>query len=165
LMPLTNLKETNNHEKFKSKLRNHLLVNLISYCIHSNLCNITGMKTYTLIKIGRAEYQVIDENGSEQFAFPTSKHKANLFITEYKTDERFLSDPAMQKVAKKYINDTNMPVSAYGDLRQFMLNSIYKMYHGDIRKLMTSQSRYREHLRELSRRNYTARQKSIDQTF
>lgn len=121
------------------------------------------MKTYKVVKIARAEYQVIDENGIEQFAFPTSKHKAESFIIEYKTDERFLCDPAMQKVAKKYINDNNLPLSAYGDLRQFMANSIYKMYHGDIRKVMRSQSHYRNHLLKTAATDRAFRQNSINQ--
>lgn len=119
------------------------------------------MPTYTRIKKARGQYQVIDENGVEQFQFPTSKHKAGLFIIEHKTDERFLADKNMQQVAKAYINDRRLPVSAYGDLRQFMLNSIYNMYHGDIRSLMQSKSRYREHLLQVSERNRAARQESI----
>lgn len=134
------------------------MVNLISRGVHSNLCN---MKTYTLVKIARAEYQVIDENGIEQFAFPTSKHKANMFIMEYKADEKFLANKDMQKVAKKYINDRELPVSAFGDLRQFMVNSIYNMYYRDILKLMSSQTRYKEHLLEVEHKNYVARQKSL----
>lgn len=120
------------------------------------------MKTYTLIKIARAEYQVIDETSAEVFTYPTSKHEALGFITDYKTDERFLAHKAMQKVAKKYINDSKLKVHEFGDLRQFMANSIYKMWHGDIRDLMRSQSRYREHLFAVEDRNKAARLKSLE---
>lgn len=35
-------------------------------------------KQFTVVKLGRAQYQVIDEAGKECFAYPTSKHEAVL---------------------------------------------------------------------------------------
>lgn len=123
------------------------------------------MNQYKTIKIGRAQYQVIDENGKECFAFPTSKHEANMFIIGEKVDAKFLADERMQKVAMKYINDRKLPVSAYGDLKQFMVNSIYKMYHGDIRELMRRKEFYGEHLEKTAEINRQARAKSLTDEF
>lgn len=118
---------------------------------------------YTIIKIARAEYQVVDENGNNMFTYPTSKHEAQGFINDTKTDEKFLSDKRMQRVAMDYINETNLPVSAYGDLRQFMLNSIYNMFNQDIRELMRRKEWYRDHLYKIAEKNRKARENNLNQ--
>jgi hypothetical protein len=124
------------------------------------------MKTIqlTMIKIARAQYQVIDENGKEQFAYPTSQHECNMLIMGTKADAKFLANERMKKVAMKFINDYKLPVSAYGDLYQFMVNSIYKMYHRDIIELMKRKEFYRDHLEKMAVINRTAREKSLNES-
>ena len=113
---------------------------------------------YTIVKIARAEYQVIDESGNNMFAYPTSKRDAQAFINGTKADEKFLSAPRMQRVAIDYINDTKIPVTQYGDLRQFMLNSIYNMLPRDIREIQRRKEWYRDHLYKIAAKNKEVRE-------
>lgn len=116
---------------------------------------------YTIVKITRAEYQVVDEGGNSMFAYPTSKWDAQQFINGTKADESFLSDPRMQHVAMDYINEIKLPVSKYGDIRQFMLNSIYHMLPRDIREIQRRKEWYREHLYKVAAQNKAAREQHL----
>lgn len=110
-----------------------------------------------IVKLGRNEYQVIDAAGNNLLAFPASKWDAQQFINGIKADEKFLADPRMQRVAMDYINENKILVSGYGDLRQFMVNSIYNMLPRDIRMLQRRKEWYRDHLYELAKKNKAAR--------
>lgn len=116
---------------------------------------------YTITKIARAEYQVIDENGNAVFPYPASQNACQQFINGTKADEKFLTDKRMQRVAMDYINETKLPVSGYGDLRQFMVNSIYNMIPRDIHTLQRRKEWYRDHLYETAKKNKAAREESI----
>jgi len=114
-----------------------------------------------VIKISRGQYQVVDESGKQYFAYPTSKHEANMFIIDTKIDAKFLADDRMQRVAMKYINDNKLSVSAYGDLKQFMAGYIYKMYHRDLRDFMKRPYLFREHIEKTAAQNRAAREASL----
>lgn len=116
---------------------------------------------HTIVKLSRAQYQVIDINGNNVFTYPTSRHEAQGYINDYKVDEKFLNDPRMQRVAMDYINEQKLPVSAYGDLSQFMANSIYNMFHRDIREIQRRKELYREHLYKVAAKNKQAREESL----
>jgi hypothetical protein len=116
---------------------------------------------YIITKIARAEYQVIDENGNAVFAYPTSQNDCQQFINGTKADEKFLADKRMRRVAMGYINENKIPVSRYGDLRQFMVNSIYNMIPPDIRTLQRRKEWYRDHLYELAKKNKAAREQNL----
>jgi hypothetical protein len=60
-----------------------------------------------------------------------------------------------------YINENKIPVSGYGDLRQFMVNSIYNMLPRDIREIQRRKEWYRDHLYEVAKKNKAARDQSL----
>jgi hypothetical protein len=122
-------------------------------------------KKLNIIKIGRGEYNVEDTEGNKEFPFPVSQWEARQYKQEVEVEERLVNDRRIRKEAMKFINNKRWPQSAYGDLDQFIRNSVYKMYHKDMRAFIKKPRLYAEHLVELDEKNRKAREESKCSTW
>lgn len=119
------------------------------------------MSTYHIQKLSRGEYQVIRPDGSNYFAYPTTKHKAERAILTEKVHARFLLDAGIKKAVQRFIARMDIRIDTFCTVDTLVYQYSYQLDHGQMRAMMKKPKLFTEHIAKVMDSDKVARLASI----